>query len=98
MPTTRIFLVRHGATTSSADDRFAGSSDVELSGEGRTQIERLAARLAPVRIDAAYSSQMKRAVDSASIVARPHGINVTPTPALREIDHGHWEGVVHKEV
>jgi broad specificity phosphatase PhoE len=45
--TTRIFLVRHGATVLSAEDRFAGSTDVALSDGGREQPERLARRLAP---------------------------------------------------
>jgi len=44
--TTRIFLVRHGETTLSAEDRFAGSTDVPLGANGRRQAERLAARLA----------------------------------------------------
>src|SRR5690348_4228559 len=97
-PPTRIFLVRHGATTSTADDRFAGSSDVELSPDGIAMVTKLSQRLAGARIDAAYSSHMRRAVDSAAIVARPHGIVPVARKDLREIDHGHWEGVPHKEV
>jgi probable phosphoglycerate mutase len=95
---TRVLLVRHGATTSTADDRFAGSSDVELSSEGIAMLTKLSQRLAGARIDAAYSSHLRRAVDSAAIVARPHGITPVARPDLREIDHGHWEGVPHKEV
>src|SRR5438552_1831387 len=44
-PVTRVFLVRHGATILSAEDRFAGATDVELSEEGREQTRRLAERL-----------------------------------------------------
>ena len=44
--TTRVFLVRHGATVLSAEDRFAGSTNVELSDEGRKQASSLAERLA----------------------------------------------------
>jgi broad specificity phosphatase PhoE len=95
---TRILLVRHGATTSTADDRFAGSSDVELSSDGIEQVTKLSQRLASARIDAAYSSHMRRAIDTAAIIARPHGIEPLALPELREIDHGHWEGVQHKEV
>jgi probable phosphoglycerate mutase len=95
---TRILLVRHGATTSTADDRFAGSSDVELSPDGVMQLTKLSLRLAAVRIDAAYCSHMHRAIASATIIAKPHGITSTPWRDLREIDHGHWEGVPHKEV
>src|SRR5437773_7838033 len=96
--TTRVLLIRHGATTSTADDRFAGSSNVELSDAGRQQASRLAKRLEKVRIDAAYSSDMQRAIDTATLVATPHKLTVTPMKDLREIDHGHWEGQIHREV
>ena len=43
--TTRIYLIRHGATILSAEDRFAGATDVDLSEEGRRQAEALALRL-----------------------------------------------------
>jgi probable phosphoglycerate mutase len=94
----RVFLVRHGATTSTADDRFAGSSDVELSADGISQVTRLSQRLAKARIDAAYCSHLRRAVDTATIVAKPHAITPTAWREIREIDHGHWEGVPHTEV
>ena len=45
---SRIFLVRHGATVLTAEDRFAGATDVELSDEGREQVRRLADRLSKV--------------------------------------------------
>ena len=88
---TRIFLVRHGATTLSAEDRFAGSTDVPLSAEGRTQSAKLSARLAAAPITAAYCSPMSRTVDTAEMVAQPHGLTVTRIDGLREIDHGRWE-------
>jgi broad specificity phosphatase PhoE len=96
--TTRILLIRHGATTSTADDRFAGSSDVELSDEGRRQIATLSERLAGVAIAAIYCSNLRRAIDSAAIIASPHHLTPVAMPELREIDHGHWEGVPHKQV
>src|SRR5579864_4842218 len=71
---TRILLVRHGATVFSAEDRFAGSSDIDLSEEGRTLAEKLAQRLADVKIDAAYCSDMKRTLETCRIVAAPHGL------------------------
>ena len=43
---TRVFLVRHGATVLTAEDRFAGATNVQLSDEGRSQAGRLAVRLA----------------------------------------------------
>jgi probable phosphoglycerate mutase len=95
---TRILLVRHGGTTATADDRFAGSSDVPLSADGARQCELLGERLKSVRIAAAYCSHMRRAIDSAAIIATPQGVAPVALAALREIDHGHWEGVPHREV
>lgn len=96
--TTRLLLVRHGATTVTSEDRFAGSSDVPLGPDGRAQAERLAARLASDRIAAAFSSPLQRALETAAIVARPHRLQVITHDGLREIDHGRWEGLKRSEV
>ena len=96
--TTRLYLVRHGATTLSAEDRFAGATDVELSAEGRSQAEHLALRLKDDKIAAAYASPLKRTMDTASIIAQPHGLTPTPKDGLREINHGRWEGLRRVEV
>lgn len=82
----------------SAEDRFAGSSDVELSDAGRGLARMLCNRLAAVKIDAAFCSDMKRTVETAAIIAGPHNLPPVPMAELREIDHGHWEGMIHKEV
>ena len=95
---TRILLVRHGATTLSAEDRFAGSSDVPLSDEGFVQAERLGQRLRDEPIAAVYCSDMVRATDTARAIARPHGLEPIQRAGLREMDHGQWEGLIHKDV
>ena len=86
--TTRIYLVRHGATVLSAEDRFAGRTDVPLSEEGRDQVRRLAARLSSETIGAFYASPMGRTMETARILAEPHQKPVIPKDGLREIDHG----------
>jgi broad specificity phosphatase PhoE len=96
--TTRVYLARHGGTTASSADRFAGSSNVQLSEAGREQARRLGARLAAVPIDAAYCSSMQRAVDTAMPACTAHGLTPVPMVELREIDHGHWEGQTHDQV
>ena len=90
--TTRVYLVRHGATELSAEDRFAGSIDVLLSDGGREQARRLGARLAREAIAVAYASPFQRTMETARLVAAPHGIDVRPVDGLREIAHGRWEG------
>jgi broad specificity phosphatase PhoE len=95
---TKILLIRHGATVLSLEDRFAGSSDVALSDDGRAQANALGRRLANEKIAAVYCSDMHRAIDTANAVAKLHGLSPIIKLALREIDHGHWEGRIHKEV
>ncbi len=90
--TTRIYLVRHGATVLSAEDAFAGATDVALSDEGREQARRLSERLASEPIAAFYASPMSRTLETARILAAPHRLDVVASGGLREISHGHWEG------
>ena len=97
-PVTRVFLVRHGATVLSAEDRFAGATDVELSEEGREQTRRLAERLSDEKIAAVYASPMGRTVETARILAAPHDIEVQTRDGFREISHGHWEGMKRRDV
>jgi probable phosphoglycerate mutase len=96
--TTRVFLVRHGATVLSAEDRFAGSTDVELSDEGRKQARGLAGRLAREKLGAVYCSPMQRTVETATLAAAPLGIVPKTIDGLREISHGRWEGMTRAEV
>lgn len=103
--TTRVLLIRHGATTLSAEDRFAGSTNVDLSDEGRAQARALAERLAadsgeakPSRLAALYASPLSRTVETATLIGKPHALVPVTDPGLREIDHGHWEGLTRKEV
>jgi broad specificity phosphatase PhoE len=95
---TRIYLVRHGGTTSSDANLFAGASDPELSDAGRAQAAALSKRLAQTSIDFAYCSDMKRAVATADAICAPHHLTPMRLTALREINHGHWEGKSRTEV
>src|SRR5436190_8215158 len=97
-PATRVFMVRHGATVLSAEDRFAGASDIELSEEGRQQAQCLSQRLRHEKIAAVYASPMGRTVETARILAAPHDIQVQTRDGFREISHGHWEGMKRRDV
>ena len=61
---TRLFLVRHGATPLTAEDRFSGADGVDLSEEGREQVRRLAARLADEKIAARVKGEIQDVVKS----------------------------------
>jgi probable phosphoglycerate mutase len=97
-PTTRLYLVRHGATALTAEDRFSGADGVELSDEGRRQTQTLAERLGHESIRAVYCSSMSRTVETARILALPHALTPIHHDGLREISHGHWEGLNRREV
>ncbi len=96
--TTRVYLIRHGATTLSSEDRFSGGTDVDLSEEGRWQAACLARRLADDEIVAFYSSPMRRTVETASIIAEPLHLTLQIREGLREIHHGRWETMRRTEV
>ena len=95
---TRILLVRHGGTIWSSDERFAGSTDIDLSDEGRAQATALGKRLAAEQIDAAYCSPMKRAIETATLALGARKLPLTRIDGLKELDHGPWEGQRHKDV
>jgi broad specificity phosphatase PhoE len=98
MPTTRLFLVRHGATAATEEDRFSGSSGAELSEQGRWQAARLGERLSRQNITAIYSSPLARALDTAHIIASHCGLEPLLRDGLREIGHGRWEGMKRDDV
>jgi len=95
---TRLYLVRHGATELTAEDRFSGATDVPLSDLGRAQVRALGERLAGETIHAVVASPLGRTLETARIIAAPHGIEPKVEPDLREIDYGHWEGKTRGEV
>ncbi|HSP33953.1 MAG TPA: histidine phosphatase family protein [Thermoanaerobaculia bacterium] len=98
MTTTRVYLIRHGATELTVEDRFAGALDVLLSDIGREQARLLGERLAREKICAVYASPMKRTVTTAEIIAAPHRLPVKTVDAVREIGHGRWEGKTRWDV
>jgi broad specificity phosphatase PhoE len=95
---TRLLFVRHGATQLTSEDRFSGATGVDLSDEGRAQVQRLAERLADHTIAAIYVSPLSRTVETAQILARPHRLTPVVRDGLREISHGRWEGLTRREV
>jgi broad specificity phosphatase PhoE len=98
MTATRLYLVRHGATQLTAEDRFAGATGVELSDEGRAQAARLGDRLRHEGISSVYASPLSRTVATAQIVADHCALQIETRDGLREIHHGRWEGLTRREV
>jgi broad specificity phosphatase PhoE len=98
MNPTRIYLVRHGATLLTAENRFSGAVGVDLSDDGRWQCARLGDRLQRQEINAIYCSPLSRTVETATIIGSRCGIPHTTLDGLREISHGRWEGLTRQEV
>jgi broad specificity phosphatase PhoE len=96
--TTSIILVRHGQTAWNAEEVFRGQADIELDEMGLKQAELLAEYLSPRKLEAVYSSPLKRAVWTAEAIARRHGLTVEITPGLNDIDFGEWQGLSLQEV
>jgi alpha-ribazole phosphatase len=88
----RLFAVRHGITDWNALGRIQGHSQSELTDTGRKQAEAISDRLACERIDAIYSSDLNRAMDTARAIGRPHALAVHADARLREAAYGDWEG------
>ncbi len=98
MAATTIVLVRHGETDWNRDHRVQGHTDVPLNQEGRRQARALADLLDGHVFDAVYSSDLSRALETATILAEPRSLQVRTRAALREKDFGTWEGLTRSEV
>ncbi len=97
---TTFFVIRHGETDWNLNGRWQGHADVPLNQVGRVQARRLADRLLRdgARIDAIYSSDLKRAWETARAVAAALDLAPRLDPSLREIDVGSWSGLTSTEV
>lgn len=100
-PRTRITLIRHGQSSFNALGLYQGVSDEPvLTDRGRAQARAAAALLAEARFDAVYASPLRRAAETAAVLAAE--IRDLPAPAildlLREIDLPEWEGRAFRDV
>ncbi|MBD0348367.1 MAG: histidine phosphatase family protein [Thermoleophilia bacterium] len=98
MAPTTVLLVRHGETDWNRDRRIQGQSDPPLNAAGREQARDLAERLAGTRLDAVYASDLRRARETAEILAARLAMPVVVDPQLRELDFGSWEGWTVEEL
>lgn len=94
----RLIVLRHGSTTWSRSGRFTGHQDPPLDDAGRAQARAAAAALAARPIRRIVSSDLRRAVQTAEILAEAVGLPVVPDRRLREEYLGQWEGRTAAEV
>ena len=97
MAVTKLYLVRHGQSAGNAEGRFGGHGPTPLSRLGIRQAEKTARMLAKEGINAIYSSDLHRAVQTAEPLAKLLGLTVIQTPAFRERHVGVLEGLTFDE-
>ena len=90
--TTILYLVRHGETVDNANHIMQGQTQGALNEHGIQQAKELSMQWQDRNLDAIIASDLKRAIDTASIVAEPHHLDVHTTPLLRERDWGDFTG------
>lgn len=97
---TTLVVVRHGETSANTDGIWHGSTDTALTARGHAQAERVAARLARECGDAVaiYTSDLRRARDTATPIANALGKELVALRGLREFDLGSWEGKTYREL
>ena len=95
---TTILLARHGETDWNRERRFQGHADPPLNRTGRAQAVDLSVTLMAEELAAIYSSPLRRALETAEVVAASHGLEAVPVRALREVDVGSWSGLTRAEV
>jgi ribonuclease H / adenosylcobalamin/alpha-ribazole phosphatase len=96
---TRLILVRHGATEHSAAKRFSGRNDLALDDVGERQAAALAARATTFgAVGAVVSSPLRRARQTAEVIAAALSADLEANDDLAEVDFGAWEGLTFDEV
>jgi broad specificity phosphatase PhoE len=95
---TEILLARHGETDWNRENRFQGRADPPLNELGRRQAQELAQALAAENVIAVYSSPLRRAMETAEVVAGWLGFHPVSLDALREVDVGSWQGLTRAEI
>lgn len=95
---TTILAIRHGETAWNSDGRYQGQTDVALNAAGRAQAARVAQALAGERIDAVYSSDLARAVQTAQALAEQSGVPLRIAADLREQHFGVFQGLLAREI
>ena len=93
-----LLLARHGETEWNREGRWQGHADVALNDRGREQARELAHWMRDEPIDVIYSSDLKRAHETALIIAEQKRLPVTTDAGLREIDVGRWSGLTPDEI
>jgi broad specificity phosphatase PhoE len=95
---TELILARHGETVWNVEKIYRGRADVNLDEVGIKQADLLGKYLSSWKLEAIYSSPVKRATDTANIIARYQKIGVKIAEGLVDFDYGEWQSLPEQEV
>jgi broad specificity phosphatase PhoE len=95
---TELIVARHGETAWNVERVFRGTADVDLNEIGVRQAELLGKYLSNWELEAICSSPLRRALDTASIVARYQKVAVGIAEGLTDLDYGKWQSLPEQEV
>jgi broad specificity phosphatase PhoE len=94
-----VILMRHGETRWNREGRVMGRNPVELSENGRTQVEAAVVVARSLNPDLIVTSPLVRARQTAEILAGGvGGVEITEDPAIAEVSYGRWEGMTYHEL
>lgn len=94
----QFFITRHGETIWNVQGRTQGIKNSDLTQKGILQAQKLAENLINFNIDYIFSSDLKRAYDTANIIAKKIKKDVVKEEKIREFNFGKWEGLTLKEI
>ena len=95
---TTIFLVRHGETDWQREGRILGTRDIGLNADGINQSQSLVRALEGVEVTEVVSSPLRRAAQTAEIIAGGFDLEIARDPRLADVRVGKWEGVYYKDL
>lgn len=94
----KVYLIRHGESTANVSRIMSGNMDVALTDTGLAQARSLAEKMRDIPLEAIFSSDLQRAVNTAGEIARGRNIEPIRTSNLRERNFGAWEGIEFDEI
>ncbi|MFP8878191.1 MAG: histidine phosphatase family protein [Myxococcota bacterium] len=95
---TRFLIIRHAESEWNVSERWQGHGDPSLSARGRKQAQSLADELAGENVEALYSSDLARAIETATIIGAHWGLQPQLNRNLRELEIGEWTGLTRSEI
>jgi len=93
-----LIFIRHPQTNWNKEQKYLGRADIALNHQGKKQAKSISNYLRKKNISAIYSSDLRRAYQTASIITKEHSLSIRKDARLNEIDFGNWEGMTFNQI